>query len=104
MSMLIHLLYFTFPAFSFWWEFCNYFSTASACSGRQCLFTRGVSTLLSRSYYEGIWLQELVAIGSQAFGYRYPIHPADSLRGDICYRRASLCFPILNDSDREDIV
>jgi hypothetical protein len=31
-------------------------------------------------------------------------HPADSLRGDICYRRASLCFPILNDSDREDIV
>jgi hypothetical protein len=90
-----------FPRFPNLVEFCNYFSVASVVSGRQYLFT-SLCLRFVTFYYEGIWPQG-------AGSYWFPkllvrdTHSAGSLRGDIRYRRASFCFPTLDDSDRYKI-
>jgi hypothetical protein len=77
-------------------------SAASVFSGRQYLFT-SVSPRFAMFHYERIQLLGGGWCRFTSFWLEIP-HPADSLLGDIRCRQASLCFPILSDSDRDNIV
>jgi hypothetical protein len=57
-----------------------------------------LSRFIAKVYCHGSWSLPALKL------FVRDTHPAGSLRGDICYHRAGLCFPILKDSDGEDIV